>query len=163
MKPTTRDNLEHLRTISLLKTGEKLETYNSLRIYQASWYNMISRWWTKDGKDETINYLKSLYEKVDDEVSLFLKSTDDKNITPNIQILINYTEVVRKSIDGLYNLSITYKNYPHIVAQISGIVNDMAMLTYCRLMESIPAEMLTPLLKEDLLFGQDIIFKYVKK
>lgn len=160
MKQTTRDNLKNLRTVGLLQPGNKLETYGSLiKIYHDSFFNWFSRMWNKDGKDETMNYLKSLYSKIDDEVSLMLDSSRSKTTLPDVQILVNYTDVIRQSISGLYNLSVTYKNYPHIVAEINGIVNDMAVLTYHRLLEAIPEERLTPRLKEDLLFGSDIVFK----
>jgi len=114
--------LNDLRLISKMKIGQSLLINNSsISIYEFGWYNWLLRKWYNVNKQEVIRYIATLFRNIGDIVDNLKEEAKYRDTINNIY------EQVEKSLVGIHNLSITYKNYPELQVKIESLVEDQIL------------------------------------
>ena len=156
------DQLNKLRLISKLQEGQSLDTTNGLTVYEFGIWNWAWRKWNRDNKDEVTRYLQEFYRSVDQSVEQLVSdircSKDETKRKKFINIAENLAEKIKASITGIEKLSKTYSQYPKTTSTLEGIVQDFAIVTYKQLMEVIPVENLSKILKENILYNGILLY-----
>lgn len=160
---TIHDQLNKLRIISKLTIGNSLSTANNLEIYEFTYYNWIYRKLTNDNKNEVIKFLQEFYKSVDHTCELIIREMsfiDNKSDKKRRLIILacSLAEKIHLSIYGLKNLVQTYKKYLNAVSALEGIIEDLAIITYKQLLEAIPEECYTNIMKESIKYNDKILY-----
>lgn len=161
---TIHDQLNKLRIISKLTVGNSLSTANNLEIYEFTYYNWIYRKLTNDNKNEVIKFLQEFYKSVDHTCELIVReiSFTDNKLDKKRRLIIlacSLAEKIHLSIYGLKNLVQTYKKYLNAVSALEGIIEDLAIMTYKQLLETIPGEYQNGILKESIKYNDKILYQ----
>jgi len=125
MNDVLYNTLVKITTVSQIRAGQKLDTTNSvgLTIYTDSFANWIMRKYHRDSKNDGIRVLKEVYKSLDDQL---------KQVT-DVDLLTNIASEIRKSVEGIANLRITYKLFPHIISEIDALVTFTIIPLYKRI------------------------------
>lgn len=155
-----------LRIIGKIPVGGKIDiTNNDLNIYTPNFFNWVYRKVNGDCKDNAALYLLNLYkdvinisEQVMYEIELERSEILKKK---KFSILISLTEKLKESIYGIKNLIDTYKNYLKITSQLECLEHDVIIPHYKRLINFIPSEFHTDILKTSITYSNidNAVFK----
>lgn len=156
------EHLNKLRIISKIRASQRLDTTNGLTVYEESIYNWFLRKYYHDNKDEGTRYLQDLYRSIDQSVEQLTndirRMKDENKKIRKIHIAINLAEKIKLSVYGVENLAKTYAPYPKTTATLEGVIQDFAVVTYTQLLEVIPKERISKLLKENITYNGIILY-----
>lgn len=158
------DKIVYLSIISKIKEKQKLGVYiNDIKIYSDSWSDWISRKWYRQTKEDTIMFLKELYNTISQSVHLIISDINEKDMSNEtkislINILINLVDTLRLSITGLENLSKTYAESLKTVANIENLVRETVMPLYKKIIKAIPDEYHKDDMLNNIIFMDKVIY-----
>jgi hypothetical protein len=149
--------LTKFRIIASIDVGQKLDTKsNELTIQHIDFWSSFYRRISSDSRECTISYLEDLILKFDKPADNLVK----QNVYPQI---IDSIEAIQGLINGIGNLTKTYKNDKTTGKRLGSIVKDYVLPIYKKLIYHIPLEFITDKLATKLMFMGDVIFEYNKK
>lgn len=146
-----------LRIIGKVPIGGKLDiSQNDLNIY----YGGIVGWFLRkaygDNKDNATKYLVDLYKEINafSDQMMYNINMEKNNIIihKKINMLVSLTEKIKESLIGIRNLIGTYKYYLKIVSLLECLEQDVIIPQYKSLMEFIPKEYYTEILKKPIVY-----------
>lgn len=158
MSDVSSKNLKKLRVLHYLKEGQTLTTANNtFNIYSPGIISWLFRKFNNDNKNNVISTLEELYHMVEymteHLIADYKTNKDDMKKIKIMDQIIRLAERINLSFIGLENLCKTYKEYPDTIASIEGIIQDSALVSYKQLINTIPDNRLTDLLRENIRFG----------
>jgi hypothetical protein len=153
MNNVMHQQLNQLRVISLINEGDKAKLEDGFLTVDPMATRGIGRlwrqWWIRPWanstpcKEETVRYLQQFYisisETIDQITSEFGKS-EDKKYDKLLLALVNLTENLYYSINGIENLAKTYREHPKQCSEIKGIINDYARPALQILLSTLPED-----------------------
>jgi hypothetical protein len=145
MNNIMQDHLTNLRVISKVQEGQSLDTTKKLSVYEPSFWNWIMRKWGSDGKVETVRFLRDFYRTLDQSTEQLINDickANDAGKNKYLENAINLARQIRSSLNGINNLTKTYKKFPDVVADLESITQDVAIITYKQLIAVIPKDKL---------------------
>ena len=163
MNNTIHDQLNKLRIISKIKEGNSLTTNPHLEIYTPGYFSWLFRKLHQDSKDEVIKYLQEFYRAVDQSVEQLIgEITCKRDRKRSIMIATSLSDKIHISIYGLEHLTKTYHKYPTTVSVIEGIIQDYALVSYKKLLDTIPLEYHTDIMNTSIRYLGEVIFQSSK-
>lgn len=160
MNNTIHDQLNKLRIISKIKEGNSLTTNPQLEIYTPGYFSWIFRKIHQDSKDEVIKYLQEFYRAVDQSVEQIIgEITCKRDRKRSIMIATSLSDKIHISIYGLEHLVKTYHKYPTTVSVIEGIIQDYALVSYKKLIDTVPIEYHTDIMNTSIRYLGEVIFQ----
>jgi len=155
--------LNQLRLISKIKSGQSLYVNNTITIYEVSFLNWIWRKWNRDNKEEVIKYLQDFYKNImhitDELIKDYKTCKDEIKQKKLYTMLLCIADQIKNSVFGLENLSITYTNYPKIIAELEGIVQDFIIVVYNDILDVMNKEEIDDNFNKQIKYGNMIIYK----
>lgn len=164
MNDIMHDHLNKLRIISKIREGQSLNTRNGqFSVYEPSIANWIWRKLAGDDKDEVVRCLQDFYRSLDQTVEQLIgeikgETQDTARKNRLAYVAINLAEKIRSSIKGIECLSKTYTSYTKTTSTLEGIVQDFAIVTYKQLLDVIPVDKMTKVLRERVTYNDIILY-----
>lgn len=157
--------LNKMRIISSIQEGQKIDSIGKMNIYTPSVSSWILRKWHGNNKDETIRTLTELYKTFSTTINTLILEHSahgicEEKYEANFQYILKMSAAeLRKSIDGLDNLSKTYNTYPHVYTALEGLLRDYIIQTYDQLIVNLPVESLTKELRDPIKYRGAVVYE----
>jgi hypothetical protein len=137
MNQTKRDIIIKLETINKIPKGGKLNLVNNeIEIYKNNWYEWIKRTMSKDGRNNTINYLYNFYDHI---LLISNELMENNNAKNKIVDLISISVSLINSLIGIYNLRFTYLKDEKVGSQLTFIGTHYIIAQFNKINEYINA------------------------
>ena len=134
----TIDMINNINAISSLKIGDKLYFKDNFIFIDNRKFMPIMRTLDGSGRDQTINKLEDFYETIFTKIKKFRESFELKSevfvndyprfkSTSNVDDIMirNLTKYIKQSLNGIYNLKITYLNDYEIIDKLNNIIRKI--------------------------------------
>jgi len=102
-----------INIISQIKTGQKLSVNGSnIRIEQQDLFTIVKRWWFKESREISINYINEMVDDIDIILETLLEC-DSK-----LHTVSRFKDKLEKFLHGISNLSKTYVGDNYIISKL---------------------------------------------
>lgn len=132
------DLLPTLGTIARINRGDKLRVKGKYIVIDNRYAQWLFRFWDKEGRDSTIDFLKQIYRNAKRTVDELLVCVKDHS--PEKKDTVSHRDKCRRLKDigirigesciGIKNLETTYSDCPNILAELDCICNSIIEPTY---------------------------------
>ena len=134
----TMDMINNINAITSLKIGDKLYFKDNLIFIDNRKFMSIMRTLDGSGRDQTITKLERFYEIIFSKIKKFRESFELKSevfVNDYPQLKINYniddimirnlTKYIKQSLNGIYNLKLTYSDDYEIIDKLDSIIRKI--------------------------------------
>jgi hypothetical protein len=110
-----------INIISHIKTGQKLSVNGSnIRIEQQDLYTIVKRWWFKESREISINYINEMVDDIDIILETLLECDSKLNTVSR------FKDKLEKFLHGISNLSKTYVGDNYIISKLELITERIS-------------------------------------
>lgn len=155
METMNHSYLSKLRIISKIPEHGKLDTtHNDINIYYASTFNWVCRKIQGDSKHNAVKYLTILYREINTfSDQLMCNIANEQDVVKKhkkLTMLASLTEKIKESLNGIRNLTGTYKDYLKVVSLLECLEQDIIIPQYKILKDFLPDKYCTEIINNPL-------------